>query len=131
MWPMLAAAGGMAALGMIREREKAKAQRKYNEGQAEISRYSPWTGMQGQITPVFDDSLGAGLQGGLSGAMMAQNFSKANPSSQAQMEQQAVNTTEAVDGAQGGYKNSMFGQDQYQMSRPRMARSPYQFNFGG
>lgn len=53
---------------------------------AEQMRYSPWSGMQAQFMPgqslenPGSAALGAGLQGGLKGAMFGQQFSKGTPS---------------------------------------------------
>jgi hypothetical protein len=67
MWPALAMMGASAALSMYREKKKADAMNKWNQGQAEVTKWSPWTGMKGDVRPNFEDPMGAGLQGGISG----------------------------------------------------------------
>lgn len=52
MWPLLAVGAGLGALKNIGDQQAANNQRK---AQAEIQRWSPWTGMQGQM--VQDPSL--------------------------------------------------------------------------
>jgi hypothetical protein len=61
---------GSAALSMYRDQKKNEATEKFNKGQAEITRYSPWTGMKGEVRPIFNDPVGSGLQGGLTGASL-------------------------------------------------------------
>lgn len=63
-----------AAIGAIQGSNQRKAQQDYNKSQAEIHRYSPWTGMQGKTQAVTASGFGGALQGGLTGAGMAQSF---------------------------------------------------------
>lgn len=67
MWQLGLAAAG-ALLGARQAERKAENQKRYNMGQAEVTRYSPWTGVTGQLdhnyTPgVLEGGLGGGLQG--------------------------------------------------------------------
>jgi hypothetical protein len=55
---------GLGYLDGERKREETKRQ---NMAQAEISRYSPWTGQMGQITPNHYNGMSSAIQGGLSG----------------------------------------------------------------
>lgn len=77
MWPMLV----MAGLGALQGHAKQQQQEKWNRGQADVTRYSPWTGIKGDLKPVTDSALGGAMQGGLTGAMMSQSMGadKATP----------------------------------------------------
>lgn len=87
-WLMVAGLGvGAAKSGM--DAEKAERQRKV---QAATTRYSPWTGMQGQA-PEEANVAGNMLQGGMTGAGLAQNAS-------------ALESQKALQGAQVNYLNS-------------------------
>ena len=67
MLPMLIGAGvGLAKGHMDRQQE-----RKDRKTQAEIQRWSPWTGLQGQQVK-NTSMLGAGMQGAMGGAMIGQ-----------------------------------------------------------
>lgn len=55
-------------MGMNNARRKAEQQERYNKGQAEVTRYSPWTGMTGKLDNSYTPSmLEGGLQGGMAG----------------------------------------------------------------
>jgi hypothetical protein len=69
------AVGGMV-LGNEREKQKSKQIKAHNMGQAETTRYSPWTGMQGKMVMDDSDQLGGAFQGGLSGFQMGNNINK-------------------------------------------------------
>lgn len=71
--PLMAAAAGAYASNR-RASAEAKQNKRFNEGQAEVTRYSPWTGMQGEIKPYTYDAIGSTLQGGLSGFAMGSNI---------------------------------------------------------
>lgn len=112
-WVPLAMAAAGAAAGMSRDRAQAKQMRRYNEGQAETTRYSPWTGMKGEITPHTSDPMGAGLTGALSGYAMGANVAgKMNqtpqkvepPQPEPQTLEQPMSQNSAVD-----YNNGAFG----------------------
>ena len=69
-WPVIAA---MAAAGLVKglgDEKKAKADRKR---EAEIARYSPWTGL-GPSAVKEADIMGSVMQGGMGGAMMGQSM---------------------------------------------------------
>ena len=82
MWPALLM-GASAIMGMNRANRQADQQRRNNLAQAEITRYSPWTGMRGQIDNSYTPSgLEGAISGGIQGASMAQGlgmFEKKNP----------------------------------------------------
>lgn len=68
--PMLAG----AAIGAIQGESKRKAEEQQNLAEAEKTRYSPWTGMHGQIKKSGANWMGGALQGGLTGAMLGQGM---------------------------------------------------------
>ena len=53
------------------------AERKKALEQAEITRYSPWTGMHGQDAN-YENSIGKALAGGMGGAQLGMDLSKYN-----------------------------------------------------
>lgn len=63
---LLAGAGVGLLKGGVLDRQKEQRQRKQ---EAEIQRWSPWTGMQAQRVQEADP-LGAAMQGGMTGAMV-------------------------------------------------------------
>jgi len=74
MWWMLPAAIG-AVSSMKSAERKADQQKANNLAQAEMTRYSPWTGMTGKLdTSYTPGAFEAGLSGGLQGLGMAQGF---------------------------------------------------------
>jgi hypothetical protein len=102
MWPMIAAMAASTALGYNQQRQQQKATDKWNKGQAEMTKYSPWTGVRGQTQMNTADPLSGAIQGGLSGFAMGQNFSKmggAAPAAEKPMGDISMNTT-AVDSTQ-------------------------------
>lgn len=70
LWPMLA----MGALGAIQGERKRAQEEKFNRSQAEMEKYSPWTGVHGSIKPVTGDWFSGALQGGTTGLMLGQQF---------------------------------------------------------
>jgi len=66
-WVMVAVGGGALA-GGIQANEQKKDVRRQNRAQAEITRYSPWTGMQGKMQ-AEPSVMGGTLQGAMMGAM--------------------------------------------------------------
>lgn len=66
-----------SALGAFSGDQKSKENQKYNQMQAELTRYSPWTHQMGQLTPNNDNALNGAMQGGLSGLSLYQNLGKA------------------------------------------------------
>ena len=68
MWPLILAGAGLGAVRSMQQEQQAKQDRKR---EAEIARWSPWSGMQAQRvgTPDYMDNI---MQGGLTGAMMGQ-----------------------------------------------------------
>ncbi len=70
LWPMLA----MGALGAVQGQRKQDRIAKMNEAQAETTRYSPWTGMKGQLQDTGGGAFDGALQGGLTGAALSQSF---------------------------------------------------------
>lgn len=65
---------GAALQGRAADR-KRKQQERFNQGQAETTRYSPWTGMTGQLDQSYvPGSLEAMAGGAIQGAGMAQGL---------------------------------------------------------
>lgn len=62
------------AVGAVQGKQKRDAQRKYNLGQAEMTRYSPWTGKSGTISPETASPLSGAMQGAMGGINLAQNL---------------------------------------------------------
>lgn len=74
MWQFLIPAA-TAALGAQRAQRQADQKERFNKAQAEITKYSPWTGMRGQLDSSYSpSSFEGGLAGGLQGLGMAQGF---------------------------------------------------------
>jgi hypothetical protein len=73
MWS-LAIPLATAALGYKKERDQQKATEKFNQGQIESNRYSPWTGVRNELRENTADPLGGAIGGGLAGASMMQQF---------------------------------------------------------
>ena len=69
-WAMMGAGALMGALQTKQQHEEAKRQAKL---QAEVARYSPWTGMKPQMVS-GPNAMGNLMQGALTGAAMAQQF---------------------------------------------------------
>ena len=66
---------GSALLQARQAEQRRNQQEKYNKGQAEVTRYSPWTGMQGQMDNSFiPDALSAAAGGAIQGASVAQGL---------------------------------------------------------
>ncbi len=67
----------MSALGAVTGAKKAEEDKKlhaiYQKGEAEATRYSPWTGIKGKTAPM-KGSQGAIMQGLMAGLMMGQQF---------------------------------------------------------
>lgn len=73
MLPVLLGLGG-AGISAISEMGRQKDLERHNKGQAEMTKYSPWTGVSGQIQQDQGPGvLGAAVGGGMSGAMMGMN----------------------------------------------------------
>ena len=68
MWPLLLAGAGLGAVRSMQQEQQAKQDRKR---EAEIARWSPWSGMQAQRVG-SPDYMGNIMQGGMTGAMMGQ-----------------------------------------------------------
>lgn len=100
MWGALAAGAG---LGVAKHYLADKPAAERNRAtQAEVARYSPWTGMK--PTPVEDPSLfNSALQGGTMGASLGQGMDAADAQEAMQAQQGGL-----VD-AQTNYYNSMAG----------------------
>lgn len=135
MWAMAIPAIAGAVLGYDQQRRQAKATEKFNKGQAEVTRYSPWTGVKGQIQQNNADPISGALQGGLSGAMFGQQLSGMNAANNAN----AVKTAQAeVDaaGEAGSSFTAPVAMNTTQMNKPptmfdSMRKSnPYRSGFG-
>lgn len=84
-WIAVGIGVGTAALGAYTKNEQNKAQaraQKANlEANAEMMRYSPWSGMKTglmtqEATPGMSDAIGSGLQSGLKGYQFGKQFDK-------------------------------------------------------
>lgn len=65
----------MAAMGANSAQRKADQQKKYNIGQAETTRYSPWTGQSGRADNSYSPSaLEGGVSGGIQGMGAVQSL---------------------------------------------------------
>ncbi len=73
-WVAVGVAAVGAATSMNAEHQKSKALKKHNQGQAEMTRYSNWTGQAGEITPDTTDAVGAGVAGGMRGFQAGQGI---------------------------------------------------------
>lgn len=91
----LIAGGG---LGLLKSAEAQKAAQRERQVQAQMARYSPWTGMQGHS--VQDPSmLGNVSQGALSGAMLGQSLGTSGATAP-----EAAGATNSVGPLASGYK---------------------------
>lgn len=67
--------GGTAALQARQAQARRKQQERFNKGQAEVTRYSPWTDMRSQMDNAFvPDALSAAAGGAIQGAGVAQGL---------------------------------------------------------
>lgn len=72
-WVTVGVAGAGLLAGGLKANSDKKQYRRNQAAQAEMTRYSPWTGMQGKVlTP--PSSFGTVMQGGLTGAMLGQSL---------------------------------------------------------
>jgi type II secretory pathway pseudopilin PulG len=119
-WITVAAVGGSALLGAYTSSQTAKAQKEAKRSEmlanAAQMQYAPWTGAKIQTLGWGDanrsgtaDAINGGLQGGLTGAMMASQFK--GPPQQAQPEK-------AYDGKAMAGGNSPW--EDMQRSKPNM-----------
>lgn len=92
MWQMLLGAG----LGALSANQKQKAEEENNKMQAELTRYSPWTGMKGTISHNAPSMLDGVLQGGMGGMGVMQEMNKMQGPQAA-----AVDLNQAPKGYQG------------------------------
>ena len=67
---------GLAAFGAIQGAEEQKEQKRFNKGQAEMTKFSDVTGRMGQLRHGAKGPLSGAVQGGFSGM----SFNAANPS---------------------------------------------------
>ena len=73
-WMIPVAMAGMGAMDAADKRNQQRSQMKAN---AEAMKYSPWTGMKPEMMGMSGPSeMGGAMQGGLSGAMMMDQFNK-------------------------------------------------------
>lgn len=73
-WVTVAVVGGGALLGGIQGQRKQDRIAAQNRAEAETTRYSPWTGMKGQLQDTGGGMFDGALQGGLTGAALSQQF---------------------------------------------------------
>jgi len=93
---LLAGAGAGLLKGGVLDAEKERRQRKQ---EAEIARYSPWTGMGAQRVQEADP-FGAALQGGTTGALVGQSMGPA-PGTTASMDPEAMQMQQMQQQQQG------------------------------
>lgn len=82
---------GMAALGAYKGQQDRAQAKQDRLAEAEVARWSPWTGMQPARVGMPAGELGGAIQGGLAGASLMQSFDgggkgeapKAEPTAQA------------------------------------------------
>lgn len=72
MLPLVMALVG-AGLGAYKGHQDKKAHQKDKELAAATTRYSPWTGMKGQITTRDGNMAGGAVKGGLAGYLGSKN----------------------------------------------------------
>lgn len=85
--------GGGGILGYDQAAKQKQQQMIDNAAQAELTRYSPWTGMKGQINTKYADPFAAALGGGMQGLGVAQGLGtlgKKTPAPAAQAEAQPM-----------------------------------------
>lgn len=74
MWPALAIMAASALMQSKQNQAKQDQQRKMNLAQSELTRYSPWTGMKGQLDQSYQPGGTEGaFSGGMQGLAMAQS----------------------------------------------------------
>lgn len=73
---------GMAALGAVKGEQDRQQARNDRKMEAEIARWSPWTGMQAQRVRDNSSPLGGALQGGVGGLGIMQAFQNSGMGSQ-------------------------------------------------
>lgn len=111
MLPLLALMGASAMLSARQAEQKKKQQQDNNRLQAELTRYSPWTGMQGQIDSSYiPDALTAGAGGALQGAAIGQGFGMGGMTQPGQMPMQVSQGGQVAQQGYAGYQNpGMYG----------------------
>lgn len=76
----LAVMAGMAGINAMNANQQQADTKRFNQGQAEMTKYSPWTGRAGEIQRHQGPSpLMAGVGGAAQGAGLAQQFGSAKP----------------------------------------------------
>jgi hypothetical protein len=76
MWQLIPIGVG-AVMGARNAQKQADETKRQNLAQAEITRYSPWTGMHGQIQANTADPLNGAFQGAMGGLALGQGMSQA------------------------------------------------------
>jgi hypothetical protein len=65
----------MGALGAYQGHQEQQEHKRHNKAQAEMTKYSPWTGMSGQVNPYTGKgALGGAIGGAASGAALSQAY---------------------------------------------------------
>lgn len=75
MWWLVPVAS--AVMNGLQAEKQRKAQIEDNKLQAELTKYSPWTGQFGKISPVGGGFMDGAMQGAMSGLSLSQNMMKA------------------------------------------------------
>ncbi len=99
-----------AALGAVKANADQGDIRAQQKTQAEIARYSPWTGIK-PTSIANSDPLGAAMQGGMSGVALGQNMDAASSQNEFQkqqlaLQQQQANSQAGLNQAQVDYLKS-------------------------
>lgn len=64
----------MAGMGAIKGNKQRNQEIENNRLEAELTKYAPWTGKWGEISPVMSSGLDGFMQGGMSGLGLSQNM---------------------------------------------------------
>lgn len=80
MWWTIAAMGANALMQANKAKRDQETMKQHNLAQAEMTRYSPWTGQSGKITPytgpsAFEGAVGGAFQGAAMGQQLNSAFS--------------------------------------------------------
>lgn len=106
--PYLIASGVGGFMSADEAERKQEQNKQYNLAQSELTRYSPWTGMRGQINPYSGPGEGAAAMGGaIQGASAAQGLSSL-------FSEDPSKVMNKVASSEGQMDASMFGNQQYQ-----------------
>ena len=100
------AAAGLLKSELVDKQKDARNRRM----QAEIARYSPWSGMQADVSGLNKaDPLGTAMQGGMAGAMLGQSMGGGEAAAAGEGSAGAVGATQSTAApAGGGYMGGQY-----------------------